>query len=425
MLYDFKVNLGNLLLSLSDAVDMASPSIAAHQLRTGYIAWRLARTAGLSAESERKIFKAALLHDIGALSPEDKIKLHDFEDINPEPHCLIGELLFRMASVLEESAPVVRFHHRKWRDWHTSIESHDVLESQILFLSDLVERLIRRDVFILHQTGGITARVAACAGGEIHSGVVDAFAELAASEDFWLDLTCSRLYGLLLEHGPLRGVEVGFTALQEVARLFRNLIDFKSSFTATHSVGVTQCALELSRIAGFSEFELQCMEIAGNLHDLGKLAIPLSILEKPAMLNDEEYAVMKQHPYHTYMVLNNMGGLEEIAKWAAFHHEYLNGSGYPFHMHAEHLPLGSRIMAVADIFTSLSEERPHRGAKDRSETVAVLKEYAGSGLLDTGLVDVTLENYDFIREAVSRKQEESRRYYERRLQVNQAELQKK
>ena len=98
--------------------------------------------------------------------------------------------------------------------------------------------------------------------------------------------------------------------------------------------------------------------MAGNFHDLGKLVIPNSILEKPGKLNDEEFALMKQHTYFTYSILTTIGGIQEIAEWAAFHHERLDGNGYPFHLNASKLSTGARIMAVADIVTTLAEDRP-------------------------------------------------------------------
>lgn len=410
MLQGFKINVGNLLLSISDAVDMVSPAIASHQLRTAYIAWQIAIAAGLPRNSVRRLFKASLLHDIGALAPEDKIKLHAFEAINTEPHCIIGELLFRMTPLLEKSAGIVRFHHRKWSDWHTSIETPDVLESQILYTADFIERLIRRDVFILNQVDSITSHLESHSGSAIHNGVVDLFIEVASREDFWLDITNNRLYSILHDHGPLHGTEDDFSVLTSIAVLVRSLIDFKSNFTATHSIGVSECAVQLAALEGFTEFELQCMEVAGNLHDLGKLAVPVAILDKPGELSPEECTVIKQHPYFTYMLLKNIG-MEQIAQWAAFHHEFLDGSGYPFHVTSERLTLGARIMAVANIFTSLREDRPQRPGKSLKETKEILQDYSRKGLLDSRIIHVLFDDFENIGAAVKEKQDEARRYY--------------
>ena len=113
MLNEPAVNLGNLLLSFSDAIDLANQSISAHQMRTTFIAWQMAKRAKLSKKVEDKIFIGALLHDAGALTTEDKTKLHSFEEINTENHCNIGALLFKSSPLLEP-----------YQEWSDFIISH-------------------------------------------------------------------------------------------------------------------------------------------------------------------------------------------------------------------------------------------------------------------------------------------------------------
>lgn len=116
-----------------------------------------------------------------------------------------------------------------------------------------------------------------------------------------------------------------------MSELYRDLIDFKSTFTATHSAGVSEAASVIARLFGFTEQEEEMMKVAVNLHGLGKLAVPNSILEKPGPLTKHEMAIMKYHTYWTYAVLKGVEGFHQVTEWAAFHHERLDGSGYPFH----------------------------------------------------------------------------------------------
>ena len=104
------------------------------------------------------------------------------------------------------------------------------------------------------------------------------------------------------------------------------------------------------------------MRAAGYLHDLGKIAVPSRILDKPAPPSQHEWAVLREHTYHTFRVLDTIGGMPQISEWAAFHHERLDGTGYPFGHEGKDLTLGARIMAVADIFTAVTEDRPYRAA---------------------------------------------------------------
>ena len=147
------------------------------------------------------------------------------------------------------------------------------------------------------------------------------------------------------------------------------------------------------------------MEIAGNLHDAGKLKVPRHILEKPAPLDGGEFDIVKEHPYYSRLILMNVKGFEQIANWAGFHHEKLDGSGYPFHFTAEDLDTGSRILAIADIFSAITEDRPYRTGMTRENSIAVLQGHAERGGLDPVLVKLLCDHYD----GVNRERSEASR----------------
>lgn len=407
------VNLGNLVLSLSDAMDLASHLLIQHQQRTALVVWEMGKVARLSNERLEKLFIAALLHDIGAFSLEDKISIRNYEIENLEEHCIRGELLLNNIPWLKDSARIIRFHHKKWQHWGESIENPHVLESQLLFLADYIEHAIKRDHFILHQHEDIITKIESLSGSLFHPQVVDLFISLSHREEFWLDLVSPRLYSLLLNEGPLRKTEIDFSDVSRIAELFRNIIDFRSLFTSTHSSGVAASATMLAKLFGLTDAEIGLMEVAGNLHDLGKLAIPNSILDKPGSLTKEEMSVMKSHTYYTYLVINSIGGLKQIAEWAAYHHERLDGSGYPFHCKAADLNTGARIMMVADIFTSLAEDRPYRKRMPNEEIVQTIKQFSDHRLLDAKIVDLLFENYNEIFLYVAEKQSAAREFYEK------------
>ena len=135
------------------------------------------------------------------------------------------------------------------------------------------------------------------------------------------------------------------------------------------------------------------MLVAGFLHDLGKVAVPNSILDKPGKLEPEEFDVIRAHTYYTYQILSTIGGFEDIVSWASFHHERLDGKGYPFHVSGDELSLGSRIMCVADVFTAVTENRPYRQGTPRDETMPILRNLVKSGSLDGSIVGVVEEDY--------------------------------
>ena len=184
MNWHITVNLGNLLLSLSDAMDLADPALIQHQQRTAFASWKIAETARLPVERLEKLFTAALLHDIGALSVEEKISLRNFKIKRIERHCIIGEILLDRVKLFEGVAKIVGCHHEPWRECKRPIESFPVLESQFLSLSDHLERLVDRETFILHQRDDIVSKIRALAGSQFHPDVVDAFLATSSREEF-------------------------------------------------------------------------------------------------------------------------------------------------------------------------------------------------------------------------------------------------
>ncbi len=399
MVRDISINLNNFFLSVSDAIDLSNPHISSHQMRTTYIAWQLAKEALLPPETIKKIYVAALFHDIGALDSREKRRLHAFEESNILSHCVKGEKLFESIWLLKPAAKIIRYHHRPWKIWKkkgAQLTDPDVFESQIVCLADYVERYLRRDIYVLHQVNQVIPQIQALAGEEIHAEVIDLFMVLASRDSFWLDIDHPRIYSLLLNNGPLEKVDVDLISVARLATFFSHIIDFRSRFTATHSTGVSSAAVMIARYFGLTEREVTFMHIAGSLHDLGKLAIPNKILEKPGPLNKEEFQFLKQHVYHTYMILNSIEGFELISEWAAFHHERLDGTGYPFKLTAGDLSVGARIMAVADVFTALTEARPYREPLPREKVRLIMEKMAKEGAIDKVFVELLFDHYEEI-----------------------------
>ena len=127
------------------------------------------------------------------------------------------------------------------------------------------------------------------------------------------------------------------------------------------------------------------MYLAGALHDIGKMAIDNDILEKPDKLTDEEFSKMKNHAGYTYLILSNINDFEDIRDWAAFHHEKLNGKGYPFGKTAAELNEPERIMACIDIYQALTERRPYKQGFSHEKTCDILDDMADKGFIDAGI----------------------------------------
>jgi HD-GYP domain-containing protein (c-di-GMP phosphodiesterase class II) len=398
---DSQIRVADLVACLSDAMDFISPAVVNHHKQVSYIAFSIGTEMGLPQARQKELVLAGSLHDAGAFSLKERMDTLAFEMRNPHRHAGKGFELLRSFEPLSEIAPIVRFHHLPWNHGRgAEFKGQRVPSaSHILHLADRVAILIDRKHEVLTQVPSLCARIRDEAGTMFMPQAVDAFMSLASREYFWLDAISPALQSILSH--KLKGPAIGLNSegMMGFSRLFSRIIDFKSPFTAAHSSGVAACAELLSGFVGFTESERRLMRIAGYLHDLGKLAVPVEILDKPSGLKGREFNVIRHHTFYTYRILETIPSFRIINQWASFHHERLDGSGYPFHMKAGDLPLGSQIMAVADVFTAITEDRPYRDGMTTKNAVKVLDGMALNSALSKDIVAVLKNNCDAMNTA--------------------------
>ncbi len=155
-------------------------------------------------------------------------------------------------------------------------------------------------------------------------------------------------------------------------------IDAKDEYTRHHSTRVTEFSLKIARKMGFSEKELEDLELASLLHDVGKIAVPEAILNKPGRLTDEEFAQIKEHPARGEAILKPVIELKEMARVVRAHHEQYDGKGYPDGLKGREIPLGARIMTVADAYDSITSDRPYRKAASHRHAVKEIIRCSGT-----------------------------------------------
>jgi HD-GYP domain-containing protein (c-di-GMP phosphodiesterase class II) len=409
-----RVELWNLAAPLVRTFDMMSPAVAGHSLRVGYLALRLAGELGLPAAAQRELALAGILHDVGAFSLGERLDLLEFEDRSPGKHAGAGALLLRLFPPFAALSPLVEFHHHPWKHGEGgACRGVAVPEgAHLLHLADRVAVLIKADAPMLGQVPLICETFAADGGARFIPLHVEALRRLGRRDFVWLDIASGSMEPALHAAISGGGLDLDLGGLLAFARFLCRIIDFKSEFTATHSSGVAAAGRELARLAGFSSTECVRFEIAAYLHDLGKMAVPLEVLEKPGRLDAAEWGVMRTHVYYTNQVLSPIAALGEMVAWGGLHQERLDGSGYPFGMAAEDIPFGARIMAVADVFTGITEDRPYRAGMPEREAVRVLAEMAAKNALDARLVGMLLANFGDIDRARAEAQARAVREYE-------------
>lgn len=403
-------NMRSLIVALAKALNLINREMQHHHEQTAYLAFRIAFAMGLRGETLNLVLYAALLHDIGFEALDDSSTLQEIEK-GRKRVARAGASMIREVEELRPIADIIEIVQNSYAVNRELLKGDVRLDiSQAVHLSDYVTTIFREDRPILDQVKGILAAVEALRGSEFSPEAVDALLKIGRTESLWLDVALNPEV-LVLYVGKLRRVR-----LEEVVvftRFMSRIIDFRSPFTAMHSAGVAATARELARLAGMTAEEVKMMEIAGNLHDIGKLRVPNAILEKPGKLDEAEFNIMREHTYYTRMILSSVDGFEKIADWAAFHHEKLNGKGYPFHLTGEQLDVGSRIMAVADIFSAITEVRPYRAGMSREKALAVLKENVDRGEICGSVVKLLEEHFDEVDEVRERESREvGKRYFQ-------------
>ena len=415
-----RINLDELLLCLSNAVDLISPILSNHHQQVAYLTFFLAEQLKLPVEEQKDVFLAALVHDIGALSKKERLELIESEPPTVNNHGFRGAKLLERFRPLQNAAQIIKFHHQPWDNGSGRVYMGENVPfaSHIVHLADRTCAMLRPGRNVLTQLPEILAAIREKSNSVFEPGLVNALFKLRKKDYIWLDLITSRSpIKMIAENGLLDILVLEIDDIVDLAFIFSQIIDFRSRFTACHSAGVAKTAEQLAQLVGFSPVECKVMLIAGYLHDLGKVAVDNRILEKPGKLDEDEFNEIRAHTYYTYHLLDAIPQFDTIKTWASYHHEKLNGTGYPFHIKGDSLPLGSRVMAVADVFTANTEDRPYRRGMDDEQAIKVLNKMVAEGALDRMVVEVLLDHFQEINTLRQQAQQEAAERYDRFLQT--------
>lgn len=394
----FAVNLRQLVYSIAAAVDQVGVDDLYHGRRVGMMAVELAKRVPLDEPTQQILYDAGLLHDCGVSSTKThKMLLSEFEWNDAQAHCDRGYELLKGFAPLAHLAPIILHHHRRWSELELMKVAPDTaLAANLVYLADRIDTLAAPyygSHTLLTHAAEIRATIATYSTSIFAPQLVDAFLRAADNEAFWLGLAPEYVTLYQQDMASRRtAVDITWDQFKGCAYIFADIIDAKSAYTEEHSIGVAHLSAYLAGKLGLPPLTCEMIEIAGLLHDLGKLQIPDEILESTEALDEVEFGIMKSHSYATYQALSHITGLREIAAWAGYHHECVDGSGYPFHKKAAELPFEARIINVADIFQALAQNRPYRSAMAPDAILAVLHERTRKGLTDERVVRMVADN---------------------------------
>jgi putative nucleotidyltransferase with HDIG domain len=290
-----------------------------------------------------------------------------------QAHCEQGASLACRMGFPEPVAVAIRC---STEDWNGRGLPHGLAGDAIPRIARILKLAQTLEVFYTHRSAKIALDTAQERSGTCFDPeLVRAALALSRRGALFADLESGRTREALLLREPA-AAESPAARIDSICAAFAAIADAKTPHTAGHSERVALTALRIAGRLGTTSAEMQSIRRAALLHDLGKLAIPNRILEKPGKLDPAEWQTVKKHPYYTMEIVRRICGFSDIAEIAASHHEKLDGSGYYRNLTAPRLPLAARILAVADIFEALSAKRPFRDALPEEKIREILRSEA-------------------------------------------------
>ena len=353
----------NAITALSCALDLVGEDEVRHGKRVAIMARAIAVHLRWSEDECLSILYAGMLHDCGVSRIHEHHQLTEtLEWEGAEEHCIRGAEYLSACKPVAHLSAEIRYHHSRWEKLlDLPIDPRIRLRSNLLFLADRVDILqvhYLNNGQILTEFPAIIARIKSLSGMLFAPELVTAFEEIADVEAFWLAMEPEYLdEDLHLIGSSNTSVMLDIAGLKDLARLFSRVVDAKSPYTDEHSQRVAQIARHLATDFGVDGLKLEQVEIAGLLHDIGKLRVSEDIIEKPGSLTPAERATMHRHSYDTFRILQRVFNDSKIPLWAGFHHETLRGDGYPFKNSNQELDSGMSYYRRRRYFSSLSPKQ--------------------------------------------------------------------
>src|SRR5579859_5965213 len=435
--------MAELVGALSLATDLGLGQPQEHVLRQTVLARRLAAAAGLTAREQRRVCYVSLLAWVGCIADSHELARWFGDDLRlradsyqvdkaglPLMRFMLGHV-GAGAPPLRRLTMIGRFLAEGAREASQSFVAHCQTTGDIasrlglgaevgralgqaferwdgkgvpLGLAgeriDPVMRVVQiaDDAEVFDRVGGPDAAVTMLRGRrgtEFDPALVDLctaglFGGLDAVDSWEAAIASAELSGAELSGAELSEAELSEAELTTALEAFADYADLKSPSRLGHSRGVSSLAASAARHLGLPGDDVTLVERAALVHDLGIIGVPTIILEKAGPLSAAERERVRTHPYLTERILSRQPRLAEIGAIAGLHHERADGSGYPRGLRGEAIPVGARLVAAADVFHAMGEDRPYRAAVDAAARAAALRAEAKAGRLDPDAVDAVL-----------------------------------
>lgn len=424
------LKLSELIGALSYALDMTEGQPKGHCMRCAFVGTAVGRRLGLSSRELWELYYTLLLKDLGCSSNAARIcelyltddlqfkrdfklvgsslpqvvrfvlthtglkagladrfraTLDIFQNGGEIAHELIQTRCQRGADIARQlrfGEGVANGVHALDEHWDGSGKPEGLRAQQIPLYARIA--LLAQVIDVFHTSGGPAAvleEIRLRSGQWFDPSLVSAFEDVAAQSQFWADLAAPDLAVRVWALEPAQHtVPLDDDYLDQIAEGFGQIIDAKSPFTAGHSARVGLYTDLIGEQLGVPAPRRRWLRRAALLHDIGKLGVSNSLLDKPGRLDEGEWAAMRLHALYTEQILSGIAPFAELARIAGAHHERLDGKGYPRGVAAADIALETRIITTADIFDAISADRPYRAAIPVADTLAIMEQSVGTAL---------------------------------------------
>jgi len=404
---------------MSRALDLTEGQSVGHTVRTTLIGMRIAEELDLSAFDRVALYGALLLKDsgssgqsriaevVGADQDESSsghrgifpaLAINAFKSVGGDPMRAMGSFLRRrkngdssnrlMSRAERGSSMAVRMgFSTATADGIRHIDEHwdgtgipdGLVGHEIPLFSRIILLAQTLDAFYTQRGLLAAMRMARERSGQwFDPSLVRIARSFREDLDWWESLQSPDATAMAVAVEPQQHTRfVDDRGLDDVARAFAEIIDAKSSYTYQHSTNVAKYARATAFELGFEKRDVSVLNRAALLHDVGKLGVSSSILDKAGPMTDDERKEMQRHPLYTWEILQRVGAFATFARTAALHHEKLDGSGYPWGVKAEELDIPARILCVADIYEALTAHRPYRAGLSRDAALKIIRSGIG------------------------------------------------
>lgn len=385
------------LQALAHVLEFNTKDYPAHQhaVRVGEGCVLVGDKMGLKPGTLQRLYYAGLLHDVGKISIDQKLLSkkgtlteEEFEII--KKHTIYGGRILSSLPGLNELALWVRWHHEWWDGTGYPdglFEDEIPLEVQILSAVDCFDSLqtprLDRERLSPETAVQVIKRET---GSHFNPEIIDHILEMTAQKLLVPGETSSKFRELKEKYLnlPLSKYSSGYwegsgvAGLYPILRLFAQVIDTKHKYTRGHSLRVSILSKFLAEKMQLHPEDILKVEVAGLLHDAGKVTVPTEILDKPGRPDQEEWEIIQGHPGYSFEILNGISALKDIALIAGSHHERYDGKGYPNQLKGDQIPLLAQIIAVADTYDAITSTRAYRKGQEPDFAYNIIKEGLGS-----------------------------------------------